>query len=419
MPQALKEAKNKAGRRGNNEGSIYQRNDGRWCGMVTVGYKTDGKPVRKSIYGKSRQEVAKKVTALAGDVFANGYTSVSASEERNFKVLMLEWFDTFNAPNVESQTEYNRRNMLNNHIFKAFGTLDIQNVTLEKLQRFFNGKNKSGTAADSVHKMKNLLKNFFKYAVKKGFIRENPMDDVIIKIRAGSDATGGAEKALRPELRQPFINWIQENPILKPIIITSSLTGLRPQELLALEWRHVDLEQKTISVKQAVTRFYEFDESGEIIARGEKIGNTKTPKSVRDLLMPEFVVNVLSEWKNYCKERNIVSDFVFPNTKTGARRTYSGLRSALVRFVKKHNLEDEKISLYTFRHTFATILLEERENPKIVASMMGHTKVSTTLDIYSSVFKTAVYEKTARTLEGVFANYSSSNQLLSSNPDSK
>ena len=407
MSQQLKEVKNKAGRRGNNEGSIYQRKDGRWCGSVTVGYKTDGKPVRKSIYGKSRQAVAKRVTALAGDVFANGYTSVSASEERNFKILMQDWFDTFNAPNVESQTEYNRRNMLNNHIFKAFGTLDIQNVTLEKLQRFFNGKIKSGTAADSVHKMKNLLKNFFKYAVKKSIIRENPMDDVVIRIRAGSDVEDGAKRALRPELRQPFINWVAENPILKPIIITSSLTGLRPQELLALEWRHVDIDQKTISVKQAVKRFYEFDETGMIIARGEKIGNTKTPMSVRDLFLPDLAVTVLNEWMAYCKERNIVSDFVFPNTKTGARRSYSGLRSSLVRFVKKHKLEDEKISLYTFRHTFATILLEERENPKIVAAMMGHTKVSTTLDIYSSVFKSAVYEKTAQTLDGVFAKYSS------------
>ena len=321
---------------------------------------------------------------------------------------------------MESRTEYSRRNMLNNHVFKASETLDIQNVTLEKLQRFFNTKIKSGTAADSVHKMKNLLKNFFKYAVKKGFIHENPMDDIVIKIRAGSDAIGGAEKALRPELRKQFIEWVSENPILKPIIITSSLTGIRPQELLALEWKHVDLVQKTLSVKQALKRYYEFDELGQVISSSERIGKTKTPKSVRDLLLPELAIAVLNEWKDYCKERNIVSDFVFPNTKTGERRSYSGLRSLLVRFIKKHSLEDEKISLYTFRHTFATILLEERENPKIVASMMGHTKVSTTLDIYSSVFKTAVYEKTANTLDGVFTGYMSPEQLLSgTNSDSK
>ena len=400
----LKETKSKASRRGNNEGSIYQRkSDGLWVGSVTVGYKTNGKPVRKTIYGKSRQEVARKVAAKVVEVNANGYTTVSACNEKNFQVLMQEWFDTFNAPNVASSTEYNRRNMLNNHIFKAFGTQDIQNVTLEKLQRFFNNKIKAGTAADSVHKMKNLLNNFFRYAVKKKLIRENPMLDVVIKVRTDNDLDGDKRRALRPEIRQSFINWVAENPILKPIIITSSFTGLRPQEILALEWRHVDFEHKTISIKQAVNRVYEFDESGKVISCCEKIGKTKTPRSIRDLMMPEAVIDVLNEWINYCKERGIVSNYVFPNTKTGGRRSYSGLRSSLVRFVKKHSLEDEKISLYTFRHTFATILLEERENPKIVASMMGHAKVSTTLDIYSSVFKSAVYEKTAQTLDGVYA----------------
>ena len=79
MPQKLKEAKNKSKRRGNNEGAIYQRKqDNRWCGSVTVGYKTDGKPIRKTIYGTSRQEVMKKVTAMSQEVFDNGYTMVSS-----------------------------------------------------------------------------------------------------------------------------------------------------------------------------------------------------------------------------------------------------------------------------------------------------------------------------------------------------
>jgi hypothetical protein len=59
MPQKIKETKSKAGCRGNNEGSIFQRKDGRWTGSVTTVYKTDGKPIRKDIYGKTRLEVAR------------------------------------------------------------------------------------------------------------------------------------------------------------------------------------------------------------------------------------------------------------------------------------------------------------------------------------------------------------------------
>ena len=83
-------------------------------------------------------------------------------------------------------------------------------------------------------------------------------------------------------------------------------------------------------------------------------------------------------------------------------RTYSGLRSLLIRFLKRNGLEDTGINLYSFRHTFATMLLEERENPKIVSSLMGHVKVETTLSRYSHVISNAVYETTADTLNNVY-----------------
>ena len=197
-----------------------------------------------------------------------------------------------------------------------------------------------------------------------------------------------------------------ENPILKPRIIVFSFTGLRPQEFLALECGHVDFIRKTISVKQAVNRVYEFDDSGNVTSKAEKVGKTKTEGSVRDIFPPDVVFNVLREWKSYRDESGIVSTYVFPNTKNGERLTYRGLRAALERFVKSHKLEDEKITLYTFRHTFATILMEERENPRIIADLMGHRKASMVLDVYSHVTDDAVYEKTAQTLDGVSKKYS-------------
>jgi len=398
MPQ-IKETKKKSGRRGNNEGSIYQRkSDGLWCGSVTVGYKTDGKPIRKLIYGSSRQEVAKKTTAMVGDVFINGYTSVSARNERNFKVLFAEWFDLFVAPNLASVTEENRRYMMKNHVYKAFGEYSVQDVDLKMLQGFFNGKVKLGLSADYINKMKSLLNNFLKYAVKQHYISVNPMSDVVIK--KSENGVEEKEKALRQEIRQDVFNWVMEHDLLKPIVITFTLTGLRPQELIAIKWEIVNLDAKTISVKKAVNRVITFDDEGNVTSRGEAIGKTKTPKSVRTIQLPDKVICALNEWQKYCDAKNIVSDFVFPSTKTGTMRTYAGLRSLLKRFVEKHNLQDEKISLYTFRHTFATYLLEERENPRIVADIMGHVKVSTTLDIYSHA-SSAVYEETAQTLDGL------------------
>ena len=187
MPQKLKEVKAKAGRRGNNEGSIYQRKDGRWCGAVTTGYDTKGKQKRKTVYGKSRQEVARKIAEEVAKVLNYGYSKVAPTTERNFEALCKEWFDLFVAGTTGSVTETNRRYLLLCHIFPAFGKYDIQDVTVERLQRFFNDKVQH-YAPDTVHKMKNLLNNFFKYAKPK-YVLDNPVDDVTIKRKTGKGET--------------------------------------------------------------------------------------------------------------------------------------------------------------------------------------------------------------------------------------
>jgi len=406
----VKKTNTKAGRRGNNEGSIYMRNDGRWTGSVTTGYKTDGKPIRKDVYGKTRNEVAAKVAEMTNAVFTKGYTTVSARNDTALQTLCKEWFDIFIAPGLASVTEEHRRMMMRNHIFAELGSFDIKAVDTKRLQRFFNTKVKAGLSADFIGKMKYLLNNFFNYAVKQHYITANPMDDVAIRKASGRVVSEKSGKALRPEIRENVFAWVLENPILKPIVITFTLTGLRPQELIALKWENVSLESKSISVKQAVNRTCEFDNEGNVIAKGVTLGKTKTPKSVRTIIVPDAVVDTLTEWQEYCATNNIHSDFVFPNTNTGEMRTYSGLRSCLERFKKRHGLQDEGISLYTFRHTYATILLEQRENPKIVANLMGHTRVSTTLDLYSHVVDDEVYKQTAKTLDGAF------NSLTKKNP---
>jgi len=338
MPQKMKVTKSKAKRRGNNEGSIHQRKDGRWCGQVTIGYKTDRKPIRKTVYGGTRQEVAQEVATLSVEVAKVGYTTVSARDEMNFQTLCKEWFDLFIAPGLASCTEENRRRMMKLHIFSELGTLDIKDIDTKRLQRLFNAKAKAELSADHIGKVKNLLNNFFQYAVRQHYISDNPMTDVVIRKR--STVTEKPGKALRPEIREEVLAVVMENPVLMPIVLTFTLTGLRPQELIALKWQTVSLEDKTISVKCAVNRTRKFDAEGNVIEKSETIGKTKTPKSVRTILMPDAAVDTLREWQLYCKDNNIRSEFVFPCTKSGNMRSYTGLRSLLERFKKSNGFQD-------------------------------------------------------------------------------
>jgi len=200
LPQ-IKKSIQKAGRRGNNEGSVFQRKDGRWCGEVVVGYKTDGKPNRKTVYGKSRQETAQKVAALTNEVFVNGYTLASARKDLNFQLLCMEWYDLFEAPRLADSTVEHRRRRMKKHIFPAFGEYDIKDIDLNKLQRFFNAKTKSGLSSDYIYKMKYLLNNFFQYATKQHYVKINPVADVVTRKNVSVAAKDRSGMALKPELR--------------------------------------------------------------------------------------------------------------------------------------------------------------------------------------------------------------------------
>ena len=409
MPQKEKKSKKKSGRRGNNEGSIYQRKDERWVAQVLVGHKSDGKPLYKYAYGDSRQEVAKKLTELTHQVFENGYSSFAASESHLFYPLMEEWYLTFKEPTVKSRTSEKLRGYMKNHIKPEFGKLEVEQIDTFRLQRFFNGMLKRGTCMTTVQQIKQLMNQFYKeYILKMKLVHENPLDDVKIKSVANNDQDRDS-LALTPELRSEVFEKLKDYPMLRAVLVLFILTGLRPGELLALKWKDIDLDNSTISIKLATSVELTFDDTWKVTSRKQVISNTKTALSVRSFVLSESAVECLREWKKYLSELqmktgvNYVSGdcFVYA-TQKGTMYSYGGMRSMLIRFLQKTGLDDQGINFYTFRHTFATMLLEERENPKIVSELMGHARVTTTLSVYSHIINKSVYEVTAKTLDSAF-----------------
>lgn len=413
MPRQMKTTEKKIGRRGNNEGSIYQRKDGRWCAQVMVGYRDNGKAIFKYTYGSTRQEVAKKLSQLTHDVFENGYSSFAPSDVNMFYPLLEDWYCTFKEPNIGSGTSEKLRNFMKNHIKPEFEKLTIQQADMFRLQRFFNGLAKKGLCLQSIKHIKQMLNQFYEqYVLKKGLCKENPLEGIIIRSRERDDSERDT-LALTPELRATVLEKLETEPILKPILTVLMLTGMRPGELIALKWRDVDWKNATISIRLAASREIEFDDDGNVKERRQVISNTKTVLSVRSFKVADNVVKCLKEWYHYQLEQGEKKGIDLTNadchvfcTVKGEMRGYSGIRTMLQRFIAKNNLGEYGISLYTFRHTFATMLLEERENPKIVSELMGHSKVLTTLSIYSHVISKSVYESTAKTLDRVFDNLS-------------
>ena len=412
MPRELKSKTKQSARRGNNEGSIYQRKDERWCSQVLVGYQADGKPLRRYVYGNTRAEVARQLAAQTKEVFENGYVTVAPKAHQWFREIFEEWFVTFREPNMSSSTASKLRNLMKNHIYITFGKMELADVDLLKLQKFFNNEAKKGLSLQTIKHMKQLMNQFYKYAVKEQMVKHNPIDEVKIKTIERRDDKR-EQMALTEEQRERVFTALENEVLLKPIIITFAFTGLRPGELIALQWKNVDLENATMSIRHSTQRNIEFDADGNAIHQSLSLSNTKTLRSTRTFIIPEVVKQTLLEWRERQEYMGVElgvdytsnEQFVFCSKK-GEMRTYHSLRSLLARFKKRHGFVKEKFNLYTFRHTFATMLLEARENPEIVARLMGHSKVTTTLLVYSHVVSQDVYEQTAKTLDSAFSKIS-------------
>jgi integrase len=219
MPREKKHA-----RRGNNEGSIYQRSDGRWTGEVLIGYKPDGKPHRKALYGKTRQEAAQKVQHMAVEV-ADGKKPLIA-KKTTLAQWAYEWLDIYCRPRVTARTFDWRSTLAETHIVPILGTTPLQNLTALKAQRLFSDMQKSGKSARTVKAVRNLLRQIMEQARKVGHITVNPILDTDSPKRNRKPDDNC--KALSREMRAKVLAAAQDDAIMKPIVTTLPFTGLRP-----------------------------------------------------------------------------------------------------------------------------------------------------------------------------------------------
>ena len=407
-----KMAKNKVvnkTRRANGEGSICQRKDGRWIGVVSVGYDENGKAIRKTVYGKSQTEVAKKIADMTGRLNNNTYEIM---EKKNCGELMLDWLMVFKKSSVSSRTfEGNIRNF-KLHILPIIGNMKVYDIDTMTIQKLINNMVDGGYASDTIKKNKHILGQFFDYAIDNKWISVNPVSKIKLK---SQDRNNKKEKykALTPEIRKKFLEALNKDEanFIKPLCIVLMFSGLRIGEAIALKWKNFDEQNKTLKIERSITQVPKFDSNGNIISRVTVVGDTKTTCSVREIPITDIVVQTLKEWRTKQFERqqtnkevtaNLIAptSFIFANDD-GSVRTYSGTRQIFDRFKRRNGLDKCGIHFHSLRHTFSNMLFEMNENPKVIQQLLGHKDVKTTITVYNSVNSEYVREATDKLNEKI------------------
>src|SRR3954469_22458728 len=132
------------GRRGNNEGSIFQRkSDGKWVGKITLG---DGS--RQTFYGKTRKEVSEKLTALLHDqqrgMLATG-PNISMQE------YLENWLENIHKPTIRPSTYLNYQKLLHNYLIPGLGKIKLQKLAPQQVQAFYSQKISDGLSPKTVN----------------------------------------------------------------------------------------------------------------------------------------------------------------------------------------------------------------------------------------------------------------------------
>ncbi len=232
-----------------------------------------------------------------------------------------------------------------------------------------------------------ILRRILEYAIENNYALDNLPLSTLKKIKISSKAEDEA-KYIGEDLREKIIALSAYHHILHPIMVTLLFLGIRSAELRALRWPDIDFKTGRIKIHNSTTYELEIDPYEGILSKQDVVASTKTEAGCRIVYAPKIVLKALARWKAHCIIKKLYSHqgIVFVTT-SGTMRTYSGLLSLFRRFCKKHTEElyGMNITPHMLRHTCATMLLEQKVNPRIVQIILGHAHVTTTLQIYSHV----------------------------------
>ncbi len=361
-------------KRGNGEGSITKRKDGRYMARYTVHTAKGLK--RKTVYGRTRKEAAEKLARALSDSAGGIFY-----DDENLTVG--EYLDGWLKGSVRGtvrQSTYDRDEYLvNYHVKPVLGRHRLNKLSPAHVQGFYSGRLDAGLSSSTVHKIHTVLHKALSQAVAWSLVPRNVTEAV--------KPPAPSPREMRPLTTDEARRLLDaaRGDRLEALYILAITTGMRQGELLGLKWSDVDLEEPengSLCVRRTLTRI----DGGKRVVLGEP----KTRKSRRTLrLTPEAVQILRRHLELQMEEIGLLGDrygdqgLVF-TTEAGTPVNPSNLRQrSFAPLLRRAGLPP--IRFHDLRHTCATLLLAQGTHPKFVQELLGHATIAITLDTYSHV----------------------------------
>ncbi len=357
-----------AKRRGHGEGSIFQRTDGRWTATITVGRDTNGKRLRKTVYGDTKRAVTEELTRLQNQKLDGTLKAVSRLTVAEF---LEQWLNTSASLRVRRTTLDGYRQNVRLHIVPVVGSIRLEQLTPVNVLSIYRKMADAGKSPRLQQLVHTILRRALSMAVKWRLVVANVCDAV--------------DRPSAPRHEAKFLDAIDSAKFLKQaqgdrleaLYVLAITSGLRQGELLGLEWQDIDFQGQTLTVRRSLNMV-----KGEFWTE-----EPKTDRSRRRVALPAIAMNSLQDHRRRMMAEGRGGDARVFSMEDGApigrdwllKRSFRPLlKAAKLPVVRFHDL----------RHTSASLLFAQGVNPKVVQERLGHSSIQMTMDIYSHAIPT-------------------------------
>jgi integrase len=381
-------------------GYIKKKREGLFLVSIFLGRDANGKRryVAKQIKGTPK-DAQKYLNAALRDKDRGIFVEPTSIIVKDY---LNKWLEAAARPRVSRRTADGYAGLLERYIYDPLGHGRLDKLQPLDIQKVYGDMQERGLSARVVRHTHSALHNALKQACKWGLLARNPSDLVELPKVPHKE-----QRVLSPDEAASFLEVADVMPH-GLIFEFALLTGMRPEEYLALQWSDVDFERGTAQVRRALVRHkksWSFEEP-------------KTARSRRTVFLPVPLLQKLAAHKRMQAEARLklgsawqAFDLVFCSDEgtplTIPNITYRYFRPILT------EAKLPRIRLYDLRHTCATLLLIAEENPKVVSERLGHSTIVLTLDTYSHVLPTMQQQATAR-LEKMLYNKGRANKATKS-----
>lgn len=342
---------------------------------LRYGFTQEGQ--RYYIYGMTYKECEEKTEAKKEELRQRLYV-------KNGQVTLAKYFEEWERSRegtIKPGTMYLCHTRFK-AVSKLIGNRRVRAIERREIVKLQQDLLAMGYTTSGVNSRIAMLKSIFESAVTERIIVYNPCKGVKPLKRTEAEARDTYHRALTEEETKLFfqyadLSWYYE---LWGFMLT---TGCRIGEAAALTWRDIDFENKVIHINKTVTKS----------ADGKPmIGSPKSKTSLRDIPLTEDNMKFLNRQREKIRafSGNVIdlTGTIFKNSQGGLATVYNVEHSidAVLKAVKKETgVEIEHFSSHAFRDTFATRAIEAGMNANTLKTILGHSSLAMTMDLYAHV----------------------------------